>query len=77
MRIRIENELPEEMLCRAPNVENQDTKQRAKKILSDLAKHLIALKDSTGQLNMTAKRSYLQVRKKIFSKLDMGEDIFL
>lgn len=45
-----------------PNMELMGLRSKAEGILHELAKHLVALKESEGQLSATAHRNYLQVR---------------
>ena len=57
----MEKKLPEGVMCQ-DNSDKKETRREAESVLSNLAKHLAALKDSKGRLNDEAKRSYLQVR---------------
>ena len=44
------------------DIDMAGVRRKAETILSDLAKHLVALKESEGRLSVDAKRLYLQVR---------------
>lgn len=61
----MEKKLPDGTLCgvmHGPNMELMGLRSKAEGILHELAKHLVALKESEGQLSATAHRNYLQVR---------------
>ena len=65
IRETVEGKLPDGALCEHSKSDSSldmvEVKRKAESVLSDLAKHLVALKDSEGRLNEEAKRSYLQV----------------
>lgn len=63
MHSYIEKNLPESSLCKkteGPNTDLLELQVRAERILTDIAKHLIAMKESQCRLTKEAKRSYLQ-----------------
>lgn len=59
MRSEVERKMPDETLCKAPTVDLLGI--QAVHVLSNLAKHLVALKESSGRLSKAAQRSYLEV----------------
>jgi len=70
--VEVEQNLPDETLCRRndinPDMDLAGVMKKAEDALHDLAKHLVALKESNSRLRDDALRSYLQVRRiQIFS----------
>ena len=60
MRLEVNEKLPDEILCKGPNVDLLGTRVTAQKVVDDLAKHLVLLKQSIGKLSESAQRSYLE-----------------
>jgi len=58
LRTEVEQKMPDETLCKAPTVDLLGI--HAVNVLSSLAKHLVALKESSGRLSKSALRSYLE-----------------
>ena len=60
MRLEVNEKLPDEILCKGPNVDLLGARVTAQKVVDDLAKHLVLLKQSIGKLSESAQRSYLE-----------------
>jgi hypothetical protein len=58
--------MPDGLLCNqnisSTSVDSFNIRHKAESILSNIAKHLVALKDNQSRLHDTAKKTYLQVR---------------
>ena len=64
IRKDVESKLPNGALCQhqqSSNANMMAIRQKAESLLSNIVKHLVALKEGDGRLSDEAKRSYLQV----------------
>jgi len=69
LRLEVNEKLPDEILCKGPNVDLLGARVTAQKVVDDLAKHLVLLKQSIGKLSESAQRSYLEdIRCKFISE---------